>query len=177
MHLAGGLRLIADSAAAYFTSGLLMALAAVPAVLRSYQLFSRDDNAWPEVLVGLLRVVLITTMIAVGRGWKTTSLFAAPEWRRLGGDVAQAVRTGWVVLMIHLAVVTLVALMLGAALGAVVDDRSVRSLLVAAHLDPAPAQQAADAITFAIKNFVVIPVYLMAMLQSVRAVPGPPASA
>ena len=174
--LVGGLRLVGTSAAAYFTSVVLVALAVVPTALRSYQLFSRDDNGALEALVGLLRVVLVVAMIAAGRGWDVTSLVTRHEWRRLGGDIGRAVRTGWPSILIQLAVVTLVVLAFNAALEAVVDDRSVRSLLVAARLDPAPAGRAAAAVLFAVKNFVVIPLYVMAMLQSIHAVPGAPNS-
>ena len=157
--VAGGLRLIATAATVYVTHGLLVALAVVPAGLRSYQLFHRDGNAWLELLVGLQRVVLVAAMIAIVRGW-ATPLAAGAEWRRLGSDISHALRTGWAPIMIRLTVVTLVALAFGAAVEAVLD------------LGWAPSRQAADAIVFAVKNAVVIPVYLMAILHSLHVVPS-----
>ncbi|WP_250009930.1 hypothetical protein [Actinoplanes sp. M2I2] len=170
-HLTGGLRLISTSAAAYFTSAVLLGIAVVPATLRSYQLFTGTGTAWMELLVELLRATLIIAMIAIGRGWNAPSLFAGNRWRSVGADIAHAVRTGWPAILIELAVVTLVALAVNAVLATLINDGTVRALLDAAHLHAAPAPQTADAITFAIKNLVVIPLYVMATLHSIHAVP------
>ena len=167
LRLTGGVQLILMSVVTYFTSAVLLGIAVVPAALRSYQLYSKDDNGLLELLVELLRVVLILAMIAIGRRWNATSLLAGHEWRRVGEDIGHAVRTGWPAIVLELTLVTLVALAFNVVLAAVVNDRTV-ALFVATHRDSA---QAADAITFAIKNVVVIPLFLMATLHSIRAMP------
>ena len=65
--------------------------------------------------------------------------------------------------------VTLVAITVNTVLAAFVNDGTVRELLDAAKLDHAPARPTADAIIFAIKNFVVIPLFLMTTLHSIHA--------
>ncbi|MBO3083728.1 hypothetical protein [Cellulomonas fengjieae] len=82
-------------------------------------------------------------------------------------DVARAYRAGWFGILVQLGVVTLAAL----AVGAVVTESSVRDVLGALGADSVPARRAADAVTFAVKNVVVIPVYLAALLIASGAVP------
>ncbi|MFF5083166.1 hypothetical protein ACFY36_39495 [Actinoplanes sp. NPDC000266] len=147
------MRLLGASVMAYFGSPLLLGIALVPAVLRAYQLFSRDDNGLLELLVELLRVVLVAAMIAVVRGWSVAALFDRARWRELGDDVSRAVGAGWVPIAIRLAVVLLVVIALSVLTGAVVGEGP-----------------AADAVLFAVKNFVLIPVLLMAVLLSVTRV-------
>ncbi|XVU29399.1 hypothetical protein ACQPZJ_20690 [Actinoplanes sp. CA-054009] len=144
------MRLLATSAAAYFGSLVLMGIALVPAAFRSYQLFSRDDNGLLELLVELLRVVLVAAMIVIGRGWRVADLFHEARWREVGDDVSRTVGAGWAPIAIRLAVVLVVVIGLNALTAAVVGEGP-----------------AADAALFAVKNFVLIPVVLMAVLQGI----------
>ncbi|WP_127501637.1 hypothetical protein [Actinoplanes solisilvae] len=153
-YLVGGLRLLGTSAAAYFTSPLLLAIALVPAALRSFQMHSRNETGWLELPVEISRVVLITAMIALGRGWKLSSLADGNEWRQVGDDIAAAFRTEWFAIAVRMTVVTLLVLAFNAAV-----DSSARALLS----EP-------DAAIFAVKNFVVIPLFLMVILRSLHAV-------
>ena len=172
-QLAGGFRLIGASTTAYFTSVVLVGLAVPPSALRAYQLFSRDDNAWLELLAQLLRAALILAIITVARDRDVTSLLAGVEWRKLAGDMYRAIHTGWGAILIQVAVVTLVILAFNAALEALLNERSLRSLLITTRQGPASAQQAADAVIFFVKNVVVIPIYVMAILRSILAVHHP----
>ncbi|XVV16491.1 hypothetical protein ACQP2X_19615 [Actinoplanes sp. CA-131856] len=147
------MRLLGASVVAYFSSPLLLAIALVPAALRAYQLFSRDDNGLLELLVELLRVVLVAAMILVVRGWSVAALADRDRWRELGDDVTRTVGAGWVPIAVRLAVVLLVVIALNALTAALVGDGP-----------------AADATLFAVKNFVLIPVFLMAVLRSITRV-------
>jgi type IV secretory pathway VirB6-like protein len=162
-HILGGVRLLATSAVFYVTAPMLLALAVLPAALRSYQLFSRNDNGWLELLVELLRVVLLVAMVMIGRHWA--------GWSDLLSDISRAYREGWVGIVIELAVVTIVVLLFNAAFDAVVTARSLRAV----NVNPDVAARTADAVIFAVKNVVVIPLYLTAMLVASGVIVRPQA--
>ncbi len=82
-QLLGALRLIGSSATAYITSISLLIIAVVPSAVRSYQLFSRNDNVWLEILVEVVRVALFGAMVLVGRGWGPQALLDGESCKRL----------------------------------------------------------------------------------------------
>jgi hypothetical protein len=160
-HVLGGFRLLGTSTAFYFTSPLVLAVAVVPAAVRSYQLFSGDDNGWLELLVETLRVGLVAVMVATAR--QAVGAGASP-WAALGSDVVRAYRTGFWGIVIQLTVVTLVVLAFNAVFESLVTTSAVGDVLDALHWDASVARETTLAITFAVKNFLVIPLYIAAML-------------
>ena len=167
-ELAGGFRLVGSAFVAYFGSAILVAIALVPAALRTLQLFTRNDNGWLEMVVELLRVVLVVAMIAVGRNWSAPDIFGGARWAAVGHDIAHAWRGGWVGILIQLTVVTALILIFNAVFEFAVTVEQLTTLLTALNLDPAYAGRTNDAVIFAVNNFIVIPVYLMAMLQALQ---------
>ncbi|MBO0900787.1 hypothetical protein J1G43_12505 [Cellulomonas sp. zg-ZUI22] len=170
-HVRGVADLLGSAAALYLTAPLLLGIAVVPAALRSYQLYSGDPDVLLELVVELLRVVLVVAMVVVGRRWRGV---AGHPWRQVRADVAHAYRVGWFGILVRLGVVTGAALAVGAGVEAVVTESSVRTVLSALVPDGAPARRVAVAVTFAVKNVVVIPVYVAALLIASGAVPAPP---
>ena len=160
-QLLGGVRLLTTSAVFYFTAPVLLGVAAIPAALRTYQLLSGNDNGWLELVVEALRVGLVAAMIVVGRAGTGSS---GRPWTWLGKDIVHAYRTGWVGILIQLAVVTAIILGFNAVFESLVTAESARGMLTALQWDTSRAEATALAITFAVKNFVVIPLYLVAML-------------
>jgi len=165
-QLIAGLRLTGSASVAYFSSAVLVTLALIPASLRTFQLFTGEDNGWLEILVELLRLVLVATMIMLGRGWKVADLLRTIQWAAVGRDIATAWRSGWLGILLQLTVVTAVILFFNAVVEFVVTTPRTTSLLIALGLDPAAAAPTTIAAIFAVKNIVVIPVYLMSMLQA-----------
>ncbi|MFE1664368.1 hypothetical protein [Microbacterium sp. P02] len=167
-QLAAGLRVTGAASVAYLGSVILLATALVPATLRTVQLFTRNDNGWLEVVVELLRIVLVVAMIALGRNWSATDVFAGSQWAAVGRDISHAWRSGWAGILLQLTVVTALALILNAAFEYAVTVDRTTTLLAALNVDPAYAHRTTDAVTFAVKNLIVIPVYLMAMMQALH---------
>lgn len=176
--LVGGVRLTGSAVAVYFGSAVLVALALVPAGLRTFQLFTRNDDGWLEVVVELLRAVLIAVMIGIGRSWSASDFFRGVRWAAVGRDLATAWQRGRLSILVQLGVVTVLILIFNAVFEAVVTVDAVTGLLAALRLDTSYSGATTDATVFAVKNFVVIPVYLLAMLQALAIIgpdpdPGP----
>ena len=119
-QLSGGFRLTGSAAAAYFGSAILVGLALIPAALRAYQLFTRNDNGWLELVVELLRAALIATMIIRGRYWNAADIFRGARWAEVGHDTSDGWRAGWPGILIQLAVVTALILAFNAIFESVV---------------------------------------------------------
>ena len=167
-QIADGFRLIGTASVAYFGSVILVGVALVPATLRTVQLFTRNDNGWVEVLVELLRVVLVVAMIAAGRNWSAPDVLDGAQWAGVGRDIAHAMRSNWAGTVLQLIVVTALILVFNAVFEYAVTVDRVRTLFTAVTLDLAYAGRTTDAVTFAVKNLIVIPVYLMTMLQALN---------
>ncbi|MDL5352441.1 hypothetical protein [Microbacterium sp. zg-YB36] len=165
-QLADGFRLTGAAFAAYFGSAILVAIAVIPASLRTVQLFTRDDNGWLEIVVELLRVVLVVAMIIVGRKWSVRDVFGGARWAEVGRDVAHAWRGGWTAILLQLTVLTALILVFNVGFESVMTTDNVATFLTALDLNPVHAGRTNDAVIFAVKNIVVIPVYLVAMLRA-----------
>lgn len=163
----GGLRLVAEAAMFYVTAPIVLAVAAVPAAIRTYQLFSGNDDGWLELLVETLRIVLIAVLVAVGRAGVDA---AGSPWVGLWKDVAHAYRSGWSSILVQLTVVTVVVVTFNVGVDSLVSTTAVRDVLGAFHLAAGYAEQAAVAAIFAVKNFVVIPIYLVSLLMASEAI-------
>ena len=167
-QLTSGLRLTGAASVAYFGSLILLATALVPATVRTVQLFTRNDNGWLEILVEVLRVVLVVAMIALGRNWSATDVFAGSQWAAVGRDISHAWRGNWAGIPLQLTVVTALILIFNTAFEYAVTVDRTTTLLTALNFDPAYAHRTTDAVTFAVKNLIVIPVYLMAMMHALH---------
>ncbi|MBN9604985.1 MAG: hypothetical protein J0G30_00025 [Actinomycetales bacterium] len=176
-NLLGGVRLLGASAAFVFTAPVLIALLLVPAAIRTYQLFRLDDSGWLEVVVEGLRVVLVVAMVLVGRGSPVSALFTAGWWGEVGRGIATAWRADWGGILVRLAVVTAIVLLFNAAVEALVTADRLAALPGPWRTDPAQADALRRAATFAVKNAVVIPVYLAAMLGASGVLGRAPAGA
>ena len=69
---------------------------------------------------------------------------------------------------LQLTVVTALILIFNTAFEYAVTVDRTTTLLTALNFDPAYAHRTTDAVTFAVKNLIVIPVYLMAMMHALH---------
>lgn len=134
-QLLGALRLIGSSATAYITSISLLIIAVVPSAVRSYRLFSRNDNVWLEFLVEVVRVALFGAMVLVGRGWGPQALLDGESCKTLGADVATAFQTGWLGILIQLVLVTAIIVGFDALIAVVGNEHNMSTVLTALRLD------------------------------------------
>ncbi len=67
--------------------------------------------------------------------------------------------------------VTAIIVGFDALIAVVVNEHNMSTVLTALRLDVGLAPRLGDAVTFAVKNFVVIPLYVMAMFQAAGVVP------
>ena len=165
-QLSDGLRLTGVAVAAYFGSGIFIGLALIPAALRTHQLFARNNNGWLEIVVELFRLALVAAMIILGRNWGASDFFRGSRWAEVGSGIADAWRNGWPCILIQLALVTALILAFTAAFEVFVTASHTENLLSAVKLGTDHAEAFTSVVIFAVKNFVVIPVYLIAMLQA-----------
>ena len=158
---------MADAAAFYVTTPIVLVAAAVPAVIRTYQLFSGNGSGWLELLVEALRVVLVAVMISAGRAGVGVT---GSAWVGLRRDVVHGYRAGWLSILVQLIVVTVVAMTFNFIVESFIIPAAARGVVITLPITATYGDQIALATTFAVKNFVVIPIYLASILMASKAI-------
>lgn len=166
------IRALGWSAGFYCSHALLPLLATLPALLRSYQLYSRSFAPALEVVVALARVAVFLAIVAVGRGISLGSTVSRATWEGIVEEVAASSQGRWGVIAAQVATVLTLVLLFNRVTEQAVSAPAVAALLEERGLDPAGAPRARDAALFAVKNILVIPLWVICLLRILRVVGG-----
>jgi hypothetical protein len=166
------LKLIGWAAAFYVGSPLLIGIAVVPTTLRAYQLYSRNFSIAIEVVVELVRVGLFLAIVAVGRQIPLGSLMSGKTWEAMARDVAPSPKTDWGAVLLRLAAVLLVVMLFNRTTERALSPSAVATVLDRTGMETAKAPETRDAILFVVKNFVVIPLWVICIFRVLGVIGG-----
>jgi len=156
-------RLVSWGFAFYFSNIVLVILALVPSVIRGYQMYTGYTPETLEVILWILRIGLFVAIVWIG--WKKREKFALHELTFL--IIAEMIVTAvWQYLWFQFAIIPGLKL----ATETISSEAVMGWIMNLTGNSSIDVRDLSKSVLFILKNFLVIPMYLMYFLRILRII-------